>query len=198
MTELLLSLRLDHHVQNHQHGLLCLLAVLEATLQNGNKLRLGQRAILVAVDPGIGCSECEQQVSAKTFAARKQGSSRGSTMLVSIRTCPNPHIFSSSIRRRTVHPAQRPCVCGLLQTDPQERAKTTTASSGCRPRPTAPDPVVSHGNSHMQATAGQTNAGEATTCQQARNREVRTSIALSLVSNSAQLRDPEPSASKAL
>jgi len=32
------------------------------------------------------------------------------------------------------------CVGGLLQTDPQERAKTTTASSGCRPRPTAPDP----------------------------------------------------------
>ena len=31
---------------------------------------------------------------------------------------------------------------GLLQTDPQERAKTTTASSGCRPRPTAPDPAV--------------------------------------------------------
>ena len=27
------------------------------------------------------------------------------------------------------------CVGGLLQTDPQERAKTTTASSGCRPRP---------------------------------------------------------------
>ena len=32
------------------------------------------------------------------------------------------------------------CVGGLLQTDPQERAKTTTASSGCSPRPTAPDP----------------------------------------------------------
>jgi len=30
------------------------------------------------------------------------------------------------------------CVGGLLQTDPQERAKTTTASSGCRPRPTDP------------------------------------------------------------
>ena len=32
----------------------------------------------------------------------------------------------------------------LLHTDPQERAKTTTASSDCslRPRPTAPDPVV--------------------------------------------------------
>ena len=29
------------------------------------------------------------------------------------------------------------CVGGLLQTDPQERAKTTTASSGCRPRPTS-------------------------------------------------------------
>jgi len=28
----------------------------------------------------------------------------------------------------------------LLQTDPQERAKTTTASSDCRPRPTVPDP----------------------------------------------------------
>jgi hypothetical protein len=27
----------------------------------------------------------------------------------------------------------------LLHTDPQERAKTTTASSDCRPRPTAPD-----------------------------------------------------------
>ena len=34
------------------------------------------------------------------------------------------------------------CVGGLLQTDPQERAKTTTASSDCRPRPTVPDPVV--------------------------------------------------------
>ena len=34
------------------------------------------------------------------------------------------------------------CVDGLLQTDPQERAKTTTASSDCRPRPTVPDPVV--------------------------------------------------------
>jgi len=35
-------------------------------------------------------------------------------------------------------------VCGgsLLQTDPQERAKTSTASSDCRPRPTAPDPVL--------------------------------------------------------
>ena len=47
------------------------------------------------------------------------------------------------------------CVGGLLQTDPQERAKTTTASSDCRPRPTALDPVVSHGNSQMQAKAGQ-------------------------------------------
>ena len=36
------------------------------------------------------------------------------------------------------------CVGCLLQTDPQERAKTTTASSGCKPRPTAPDPVVCH------------------------------------------------------
>ena len=54
------------------------------------------------------------------------------------------------------------CVGGLIQTDPQERAKTTTASSDCRPRPTAPDPVVSHGNSQMQAKAGPTNAGEAT------------------------------------
>ena len=34
------------------------------------------------------------------------------------------------------------CVGCLLQTDPQERAKTTTASSDCRPRPTVPDPVV--------------------------------------------------------
>ena len=32
------------------------------------------------------------------------------------------------------------CVGDLLQTDPQERAKTTTASSDCRPRPTVPDP----------------------------------------------------------
>ena len=62
------------------------------------------------------------------------------------------------------------CVGCLLQTDPQERAKTTTASSDCRPRPTAPDPVVSQGNSQMQAKAGQTNAGEAR--QQARNIEV--------------------------
>ena len=29
-----------------------------------------------------------------------------------------------------------------LHTDPQERSKTTTASSDCRPRPTAPDPVA--------------------------------------------------------
>jgi hypothetical protein len=71
------------------------------------------------------------------------------------------------------------CVGGLLQTDPQERAKTTTASSGCRPRPTAPDPGVSHGNSQVQATTGLTNAGEATgtphrsTRAQARNIEVR-------------------------
>ena len=57
------------------------------------------------------------------------------------------------------------CVGCLLQTDPQERAKTTTASSDCRPRPTALDPVVSHGNSQMQAKAGQTNSGEATSTQ---------------------------------
>ena len=71
------------------------------------------------------------------------------------------------------------CVGGLLQTDPQERAKTTTASSGCRPRPTAPDPGVSHGNSQEQATLGLTNAGEATgtphrsTRAQARDIEAR-------------------------
>ena len=71
------------------------------------------------------------------------------------------------------------CVGGLLQTDPQERAKTTTASSGCRPRPTAPDPGVSHGNSQEQATLGLTNAGEATGTPhrsartQARNIEAR-------------------------
>jgi len=34
------------------------------------------------------------------------------------------------------------CVGGVLQTDPQERAKSTAASSDCRPRPTVPDPVV--------------------------------------------------------
>ena len=74
------------------------------------------------------------------------------------------------------------CGGGLLQTDPQERAKTTTASSGCRPRPTAPDPVVSHGNSQMQATAGLTSAGEATSTQprstraQARNIDVREQV----------------------
>ena len=60
------------------------------------------------------------------------------------------------------------CVGCLLQTDPQERAKTTTASSDCRPRPTALDPVVSHGNSQMQAKAGQ----KANARQQARNIEV--------------------------
>ena len=43
-------------------------------------------------------------------------------------------------------------VGGLLQTDPQERAKTATASSGCRPRPTAPDPDVLHDKSQVQAT----------------------------------------------
>ena len=68
---------------------------------------------------------------------------------------------------------------GSLQTDPQERAKTATASSGCRPRPTAPDPGVSHGNSQEQATLGLTNAGEATgtphrsTRAQARDIEAR-------------------------
>ena len=74
------------------------------------------------------------------------------------------------------------CVGCLLQTDPQERAKTTTASSDCRPRPTALDPVVSHGNSQMQATAGLTSAGEATSTQprstraQARNIDVREQV----------------------
>ena len=53
-------------------------------------------------------------------------------------------------------------VWAVLQTDPQERAKTTTASSGCRPRPTAPDPGVPHGKSQVQATTGLTNVGEAT------------------------------------
>ena len=94
-------------------------------------------------------------------------------------------VLLSALQRATVpacldtetsHPL---CVCvgGLLQTDPQERAKTTTASLGCRPRPTAPDPVVSHGNSQVQATTGPTNAGEATgtphrsTRAQARNIE---------------------------
>ena len=73
---------------------------------------------------------------------------------------------------------EKVCVGGLLQSDPQERAKTTTASSGCRP-PTAPDPGVAHGNSQEQATIGLTNAGEATgtphrsTRAQARNIEVR-------------------------
>ena len=43
----------------------------------------------------------------------------------------------------------------IVQTDPQERAKTTTASSGCRPRPTAPDPGVSHGNSQCLAEGEQ-------------------------------------------
>ena len=66
------------------------------------------------------------------------------------------------------------CVGCLLQTDPQERAKTTTASSDCRPRPTAPDPVVSHGNSQMQAKAGQkANAGEATSTQHIERRELK-------------------------
>ena len=64
---------------------------------------------------------------------------------------------------------------GLLQTDPQERAKTTTASSGCRPRPTAPDPVVSQGNSQMQVKAGQTSAGEATSTQHRSTRAGRCS-----------------------
>ena len=67
------------------------------------------------------------------------------------------------------------CRGGLLQTDPQERAKTTTASSDCRPRPTAPDPVVSQGNSQMQAKAGQTNAGEATSTQHRSTRAGRCS-----------------------
>jgi len=70
------------------------------------------------------------------------------------------------------------CVGGLLQTDPQERAKTTTASSGCRPRPTAPDPGLSHGNSQEQATLGLTNAVEATGTphRSARNIEAREQV----------------------
>ena len=42
------------------------------------------------------------------------------------------------------------CVGGLLQTDPQERAKTTTASSDCRPRP-IPDPVVPRAHTHLSS-----------------------------------------------
>ena len=40
-------------------------------------------------------------------------------------------------RARLLEGRSRGC---LLQTDPQERAKTTTASSDCRPRPTVADP----------------------------------------------------------
>ena len=70
------------------------------------------------------------------------------------------------------------CVGGLLQTDPPERAKTATASSGCRPRPTAPDPGLSHGNSQEQATLGLTNAVEATGTphRSARNIEEREQV----------------------
>ena len=46
------------------------------------------------------------------------------------------------------------CVGGLLQTDPQERAKTTTASSDCRPRPTVPDPVVPRAHTHLSPAQG--------------------------------------------
>jgi hypothetical protein len=47
----------------------------------------------------------------------------------------------------------------LLHTDPQERAKTTTASSGCRPRPTAPDPVVLHVK-QLDANEGEASGGK--------------------------------------
>jgi len=40
------------------------------------------------------------------------------------------------------------CVWAVYYKQIRKSAKTTTASSGCRTRPTAPDPVVSHGNSH--------------------------------------------------
>ena len=99
-------------------------------------------------------------------------------------SCSNSELSSESIRVSTAQcyaPAGRAradafvnvCVGCLLQTDPQERAKTTTASSDCRPRPTAPDPVVSRGNSQMQAKAGQTNAGEATSTQHRSTRSSR-------------------------
>ena len=45
------------------------------------------------------------------------------------------------------------CVGGLLQTDPQERAKTSTASS-------APDPGVPHGKNQGQATTGRARLTE--------------------------------------
>jgi len=43
------------------------------------------------------------------------------------------------VRKEHVGKCARPQMCSgcLLHTDPQERAKTTTASSDCRPRPTA-------------------------------------------------------------
>ena len=89
------------------------------------------------------------------------------------------HVLSRLLQPSFSHISKYVCRGCLLHTDPQERAKTTIASSGCRPRPTAPDPGVSHGKSQVQATAGLTNAGEATgtphrsTRAQARNREVR-------------------------
>ena len=73
---------------------------------------------------------------------------------------PNPQC--TSLREAN---ANLVCVGGLLQTDPQERAKASTACSDCRPRPTVPDPVVSQGNSQMQVKAGQTSAGESTSTQ---------------------------------
>ena len=42
------------------------------------------------------------------------------------------------------------CRGDLLHTDPQERAKTTTASSDCRPRPTVPDPGVQTGQARHE------------------------------------------------
>ena len=51
--------------------------------------------------------------------------------------------------------AKTVCRGGLLHPDLQERAETTTASSDCRPRPTAPDPVASRGNSQSLICARQ-------------------------------------------
>ena len=89
---------------------------------------------------------------------RPQGSDRGRARGILSAQCTSTQCAPVARSRST----SSPCGGGLLQTDPQERAKTSTATSDCRPRPAAPDPGLSHGNSQEQATLGPTNAGEAT------------------------------------
>ena len=123
---------------------------------------------------GIGCrGQTELWVAATLYGALHDAGLTVHCVSPLPAPCPFDRLY------RTVGEDGVVCVGGLLQTDPPERAKTATASSGCRPRPTAPDPGLSHGNSQEQATLGPTNAGEATgtphrsTRAQARDIEAR-------------------------